>query len=144
MSPAPVHEQTPRLRGDPRDPITLEVTLDTPPGTGPFPLAVMNHGATKANADNRGERYHFTFSAYDFLSRGYAVALPMMRGFAGSGGGIVHRGCDVAAVGAANARDIRAVIDALAARPEIDTTHRTFRIGGWGALRGCARCGDQG
>lgn len=47
----------------------------------------MNQGATKASATNRGERYHFTISAYYFLSRGYAVALPMMRGFAGLGGG---------------------------------------------------------
>jgi dipeptidyl aminopeptidase/acylaminoacyl peptidase len=82
---APLHEQILSLPGDSIYPINLQVTLFEPPGTGPFPLAVMNHGTTNASATNRGERYRLTTAAYYFLSRGYAVVLPMMRGFAGSG-----------------------------------------------------------
>ncbi len=76
---APLNEKVLKLPGDPHRPVTLEVTLYMPSGIGPFPLAVMNHGATTASASNRGTRYRYTMSAYYFLSRGYAVALPMAR-----------------------------------------------------------------
>lgn len=134
---APLHEQVLHIPGDRDNPVTLEVTVYTPPGNGPFPLAVMNHGATKASASNRGSRYRFTFSAYYFLSRGYAVALPMMRGFAGSGGSIAHRGCDLADVGVLNARDIRAVINYMVAQPYIDGSRIVAAgqsFGGWNTL----------
>src|ERR1700733_12016793 len=80
---APLNERILSIPGNPAQPVMLQVTLYTPDGPGPFPLAVMNHGATLVSAQNRGSRYHLTFSAYYFLSRGYAVVLPMMRGFAG-------------------------------------------------------------
>ena len=133
----PMHEQVLTMPGDPARPVSLEVTLFTPPGDGPFPLAVMNHGATGASASNRGERYRFTVSAYYFLSRGYAVALPMARGFAGSGGDLIHLGCDLAGVAEGNARDIRAVIGALEQRPDIDRTRVVVAgqsFGAWNTL----------
>jgi len=40
----------------------------------------MNDGATNAEPPGLQPRYRQSFSAYYFLSRGYAVALPMMRG----------------------------------------------------------------
>ena len=134
---APLHEQVFTLPGDPARPVSLQVTLFTPPGPGPFPLAVMNHGATNANAGNRGERYHHTYAAYYFLSRGYAVALPMMRGFAGSGGSLVGRGCLLEKVAELYGRDLRAVIDALLQRPEIDRSRLVVAgqsFGGWNTL----------
>ena len=66
----PLREEVFMASGDPARPVSLEVTLFKPGGAGPFPLAVMNHGATHASASNRGERYRFTTSAYYFLSRG--------------------------------------------------------------------------
>lgn len=134
---APLHEEVLSMGGDPARPVALQVTLFTPAGPGPFPLAVMNHGATSISAANRGERYRFTISAYYFLSRGYAVALPMMRGFAGSGGALVRAGCDLAAVAQSNARDMRAVIEALALRPEVDRTRIVAAgqsFGAWNTL----------
>ena len=134
---APFREEVLSLPGDPARPVMLQVTLFTPAGPGPFPLALANHGATNNSAQNRGERYRFTVAAYYFLSRGYAVALPMMRGFAGSGGSMVALGCNVAALAQANGRDIRGVIEALGARPDIDRTRVVVTgqsFGGWNTL----------
>jgi predicted dienelactone hydrolase len=97
---APVHEQVLMLSGDPARPVRLQVTVFTPDGAGPFPLAVLVHGsASKGELPRDMPRYRYTYSAYYFLSRGYAVAMPMMRGFAGSGGRLIDHGCDLAAVG---------------------------------------------
>jgi dienelactone hydrolase len=134
---APLNEEVHHLTGDPDRPVTLEVTLFKPDGPGPFPLAVMNHGATNASDTNRGERYRFTVSAYYFLSRGYAVALPMMRGFAGSGGRLFRDRCNLAEVAETNSRDISAVIADLARRPDIDGTRIVVAgqsFGGWNTL----------
>jgi dienelactone hydrolase len=134
---APLNEKVLNLPGDPTRPVTLEVTLFTPPGLGPFPLAVLNHGATGASINNRGHRYRYTYSAYYFLSRGYAVALPMARGFADSGGDLVHDGCALDRVGLANAQDVRAVIDALGRQPGIDRSRVVVAgqsFGGWTSL----------
>jgi dienelactone hydrolase len=137
LPPAPLHEQVLSLPGDRGRPVMLQVTYFTPDGPGPFPLAIVNHGASPNGRPEAMPRYRTTFAAYYFLSRGYAVALPMMRGFAGSPGPAVRRGCDVSALGLANARDIAAVIDALAARPEIDASRIVVSgqsMGGWNTL----------
>jgi dienelactone hydrolase len=132
-----VNERVMSVPGDPRRPVKLQVTVLTPPGPGPFPMAVANHGADLASAKSRGSRYRRTFFAFYFLSRGYAVVLPMMRGFAESGGEIDNQGCNVAQVARNNAKDIRAVIDFMANQPDIDAS-RTVAIGqsfgGWNTL----------
>jgi len=115
----------------------LEVTLLTPKGSGPFPLAVMNHGADGSKPPRLNPRYRTTSAAYYFLSRGYAVALPMMRGFAGSGGELRRHGCDLEAIGVNNAKDIGVVIDFLASVPTIDASKVVVAgqsFGGWNAL----------
>src|SRR6202000_3176339 len=60
MPTAPMHEQVIRLAGDPARPVTLEATLFEPPGTGPFPLMVMNHGAE--GNPRTVKRYRISFS----------------------------------------------------------------------------------
>jgi dienelactone hydrolase len=137
LPPAPLHERVLSLPGDPTRPVMLQVTLFMPDGPGPFPLAVMNHGAAGSTHPQTEPRYRTTFSAYYFLSRGYAVALPMMPGFAGSGGRVEHHGCDVVATGTANARDIAAVIDGLSAQPDVDASRIVVAgqsFGGWNTL----------
>jgi dienelactone hydrolase len=134
---APYHESVLMLDGDPARPVALEVTLLTPYGPGPFPLAVINHGATKTSANNRGERYRLTLAAFYFLSRGYAVALPMMRGFAESGGDLVEEGCDLAQIAALNGRDISAVTKAISQQQDIDRTRIVVAgqsFGAWNTL----------
>jgi dienelactone hydrolase len=137
LPPAPLHEQVLNLPGDPKRPVMLQVTYFTPDGPGPFPLAIVNHGASPNGRPEAMQRYRLTFAADYFLSRGYAVALPMMRGFAGSPGPAVRRGCDVAALGLLNGRDIAGVIEALVERPEIDANRIVVSgqsMGGWNTL----------
>jgi len=60
-----------------------------------------------------------------------------MRGFAGSGGALADAGCNLAAVAHANARDIRAVIEAVDRRPDIDRSRIVVAgqsFGGWNTL----------
>ena len=139
LPPLPLNERVLKLPGDPARPAALQVTLFMPAGPGPFPLAVMNHGATSITptSGKTAPRYRLTFSAFYFLSRGYAVALPMMRGFAGSGGSLAPYGCDAERLGLDNAKDIAAVIDDLAKEPKIDTARVVVAgqsYGGWNTL----------
>lgn len=125
------------IPGDPSRPALLQVTVLKPDGAGPFPLMVMNHGAAAATPPALQARYRYTFAAYYFLSRGYVVALPMMRGFAGSQGKQVVAHCNQQALGTANAKDIRAVIDFMASQPYVDGEHVVAggqSFGGWNAL----------
>src|SRR6185437_2764442 len=101
------------------------------------PLVVMNHGANNASFGNRGKRYRLSNATFYFLSRGYAVAMPMMRGFSTTGGGIYHFGCDIAATGLANAKDIAAVIRYLGNDLRFDTRRIIVAgqsLGGWNTL----------
>jgi pimeloyl-ACP methyl ester carboxylesterase len=135
MPTVPMREQVLQLPGDPDRPAMLEATLFEPPGAGPFPLAVMNHGAKGDPRSNK--RYRVSFSIDYLLSRGYAVVAPMMRGFAESGGKAVNTGCDLARLGKLNARDILAVTSAMRSRPEIDGSRVLIAgqsFGGWNAL----------
>jgi dienelactone hydrolase len=138
IPPAPLHEQVLHLQGDPDRPTYLVVTLYTPPGAGPFPLAVMNHGANGGKeAPAATPRYRYSYAAYYFLSRGYAVAMPMMRGYGQSGGSQVIVGCELSDMAIYNGRDIAGVIDGLAANRHIDVTRVVVAgqsFGGWNAL----------
>ncbi len=138
VPPAPLHEQVLHLAGDPDRPVDLVVTLYTPLGPGPFPLAVMNHGSSGNGAQHAAmPRYRFTMSAYYFLSRGYAVALPMMRGYSGSGGRMRRYGCDLDQLAMDNGRDIEAVINDLSHDSRLDMTRVVVAgqsFGGWNTL----------
>jgi dienelactone hydrolase len=134
---APLNERVLSVPGDAERPVALQVTVYMPSGPGPFPLAVMNHGSTSSEPPAQQPRYHLTFSAYYFLSRGYAVTMPMMRGYAGSGGYLSTHGCDDVALGLDAARDIRAVIDYMKQQPDIDGSRIVVAgqsFGGWNTL----------
>lgn len=107
--------------------VKLETTLFRPPGNGPFPLVVINHG--KSLGDPHGEpRVRYLLAAREFLSRGYAVATPMRQGFAESTGPYISNGCDIDANGKAQAVDVAVTIAALSRRPDIDAS-RTVVMG---------------
>ncbi len=60
----------------------LEMTLMLPTGTGPFPVAVFNHGDIEIDSAYMRYRYRFVdrIVAREFLQLGWAVAFPTRRG----------------------------------------------------------------
>jgi dienelactone hydrolase len=113
--------------------LTLVARLYRPAGAGPFPLAVVNHGASRTDAASPA---WFDWSAEPsrwFAARGYATLLLMRRGYAGSGGTwadgygscanpVYHE------VGLETAQDIRAGVEFVRDRSDVDG-RRTVLIG---------------
>ncbi|MGD0345762.1 MAG: CocE/NonD family hydrolase [Terracidiphilus sp.] len=133
---AQLHEKILMIPGDAADPALLQVTLFKPDGEGPFPLAVLNHGKSVGDPRQQ-ERYRSVYEARYFVSRGYIVVLPMLRGFAGSGGVFGASGCDAERDGLHEAKDIRAVIEFMARQPNIDPSRIVVSgqsYGGWNTL----------
>jgi dienelactone hydrolase len=77
-------------------PVRLEVVIDKPPGDGPFPLLVVNHGST--GRGNNPALFTQTFSnptfAEMFVKKGYMVAFPQRRG-RGKSEGLYDEGFNV-------------------------------------------------
>lgn len=69
-------------------PIKLEVVTFKPAGTGPFPLAIVNHGSTGDGKNPAIAKLTFVDTAIaQFLNdRGYLVVFPQRRGRGKSGG----------------------------------------------------------
>ena len=102
--------------------VKLETTLFLPPGDGPFPLVIINHG--KSPGDTRLQpRQRYLLAARELLSRGYAVATPMRQGFADSSGAYLDTGCNIEANGKAQAFDDVVTLSALSKRSDIDISH---------------------
>jgi dienelactone hydrolase len=114
-------------------PVRLEVVIDKPPGEGPFPLLVVNHGST--GRGNNPALFTETFSnpvfAEMFLKKGYMVAFPQRRG-RGKSEGLYDEGFNVdrnqgyacdpkqSLPGADRAlTDIDAAVEVLRQRPDV-------------------------
>ncbi len=102
------------------EPVELETTLFRPPGDGPFPLVLINHGKATGDPHLQG-RTRLLYPVRELLARGYAVATPMRQGFARSGGHYVGKGCNVERNGQLQADDVQAALQALSHRPDLDT-----------------------
>lgn len=60
----------------------LVVTTYRPPGPGPFPLVVINHGRAVTEKDRAAmQRPRFESAARFFIRKGFAVAVPMRIGY---------------------------------------------------------------
>jgi len=115
--------------------IELEVVLYTPPGAGPFPTVMFNHGSTGNGSDPSLFTITFTSEtvARFFAERGWLVAFPQRRG-RGASDGLYDEGftanrsgysCEaaIALAGATRAlADLDAAVDFLRGRVEVDTT----------------------
>ncbi|MEQ8817212.1 MAG: prolyl oligopeptidase family serine peptidase [Thalassobaculum sp.] len=134
--------ESPRIAPIPVDALTVEagmlaVTIDgaaqslqtltvTPPGPGPFPLAVISHGSPRDAAKRGGIRLRgYLPIAEDFARRGYKAIVFARRGYAGSTGDYAERAEDCTADGYARAghvaaSDYLAVIAAASADPAVD------------------------
>lgn len=106
-------------KGAGRDAIALETTIFRPPGTGPFPVVVMNHGKAEGDARLQG-RARYVLAAREFLQRGYLVVVPMRQGFSKSGGTYIASRCDPEANGRAQAQDIVATLAYLKTQRDAD------------------------
>ncbi|WP_394789451.1 dienelactone hydrolase family protein [Rhodoferax sp.] len=99
----------------------LQTTLYRPPGEGPFPLVVLNHG--KAPGDPHFQpRQRYEEQAREFLQRGYMVVVPMRQGFAQSTGSYIGGGCNVESNGRQQAKDVVTVLDYLHGVRDADTS----------------------
>ena len=87
------HMPSPRyLRHDVRIPLehaqgTLAMTVLRPAGSGPFGGIILNHGASGLAEHRAAESTEMLLdTAAEFARRGYAVFLPVRRGFGATGG----------------------------------------------------------
>jgi dienelactone hydrolase len=123
--------------------VLMRTAVFRPPGAGPFPLVVINHGSTQNEAKRAEQRQPVYLAAAEwFVQRGYAVAVPQRPGHGETGGPYLesNRGCanaDYRASGFATADSIQAAVDYLAQQPFVKKTGAVVvgqSAGGWGAL----------
>ena len=105
--------------------LTLEATLYRPSGPGPFPLVVLSHGTSRNPRERLGERLRYDAQSWKFVSMGFAVVIPMRRGYGHSGGDYAEGEglCDHShfyAAGLQFAPDLRATVEYVSALPGID------------------------
>jgi dienelactone hydrolase len=105
--------------------LTLEATLYRPKGPGPFPLVVLSHGTSRNPKERQGKRLRYDAQSWEFVSMGFAVVIPMRRGYGHSEGDYAEGEglCDHShfyAAGLQSARDLRATVEYVSALPGID------------------------
>jgi dienelactone hydrolase len=92
-----------------------------PPGNGPFPLFVMNHGKAAGNAHADPRARYFAIAS-EFVRRGYVVVLPNRKGVAGSEGLYIGSDCHVKGTGDIQADDVVATLNWATKLPFVDAT----------------------
>jgi dienelactone hydrolase len=97
----------------------LETTLYKPPGQGPFPVLILNHGKALGNPHAQ-ERARFLAISREFLKRGYAVVIPMRTGFSKSSGDYAEQHCNMTVNGYMQAKDLQSVLDYVHQQPWAD------------------------
>jgi dienelactone hydrolase len=131
------------LLPSPQPGVLMHTTVFRPPGPGPFPLAVINHGTTQ-NAERRRmlSTPAFESLAQWFVRRGFAVAVPQRPGHGETGGAYREDqgGCDdadFARAGRGAADSIAAAIAAMTTQPFVRRSGMIVigqSAGGWDAL----------
>lgn len=96
---------------------SVPVFLFMPPGDGPFPVVVMVHGGPEAQWVPEWHVNYVPLAQY-LVSRGYAVAVPNVRGSSGYGKRYEH--LDDIRLRLDSVRDLASLHEWLARRPEID------------------------
>jgi dienelactone hydrolase len=126
----------------------MQVRVFRPTGKGPFPLAIVNHGSPVDASERRAmEVPTFPIASNWLLARGYAVALPLRRGYGETGGPWVEgygscRNPDYYRAGLATADDIQSVMDFLRDRSDLERGHILllgWSAGGWGSIAAASR-----
>jgi dienelactone hydrolase len=99
--------------------VQLETTIYKPPGNGPFPLLIMNHGKALGNPKLQ-DRDRFVVISREFVRHGYAVVIPMRKGFSKSSGNYFEAECDMEGNGRIQADDLQATLNYVVAQPWAD------------------------
>ncbi len=100
---------------------SLETTIFTPEGKGPFPLIILNHGKEFGDARLQ-KRYRGYPIAREFTKRGYMVAMPMRLGFSKSDGVYNQYGCDMVKDGYIQAESVAPAVEFFKKRTDVDPT----------------------
>jgi dienelactone hydrolase len=121
----------------------MRTTVLRPPGDGPFPLLIMNHGTTMS-APQRADfpMLEFEAAALWFVNQGFVVAAPQRTGHGETGGLFFEsqRLCEVAhfrAAGLAAAGNILATINYMLTQPFVQQSTVVVlgqSAGGWSSL----------
>lgn len=105
----------------------IVVTSFRPKGEGPFPWLVLSHGtATTPEANRALGRYRPLSPVREWVRRGYAVVVPVRRGYGASGGadfGDPYGSCsrpDFRRAGEGAALDLLATVEWAKAQPDLD------------------------
>jgi dienelactone hydrolase len=105
----------------------IVVTSFRPRGSGPFPWLILSHGtATTSEANRALGRYRPLNPVREWVKRGYAVLVPVRRGYGVSGGaefGDRYGSCsrpDFRSAGEGAALDLLATIDWAKAQRDLD------------------------
>ncbi|MBV8064393.1 MAG: S9 family peptidase [Actinobacteria bacterium] len=98
---------------------SVPVFLFTPEGEGPFPVVVMVHGGPEAQWLPQWHPNYAPLTQH-LLARGYAVAIPNVRGSTGYGRRYEH--LDDIRLRLNSVRDLASLHEWLGARPEIDVS----------------------
>lgn len=120
VSPSPFHEEIVMVKKPGwLSSVKLETTIFRPPGPGPFPVVIINHG--KANGLAREQpRARYPNATRTLVENGFMVVLPMRQGFAQSDGEFQTGWdpCDIAQSGKEQAEDVLATLAYLRTRAE--------------------------
>src|SRR5271168_4757862 len=113
---------------------TLEALLIRPAEPGRYPLALINHGSPRSGADRPAMTPLAALpQALEFARRGWAALMLMRRGYGNSDGGWAEsygpcNNPNYVAAGTAGAADLKAALEFLSHRPDIDPT-RMIAVG---------------
>jgi dienelactone hydrolase len=105
----------------------LEALLVRPAGNGPFPLALLSHGAPRQGSDRAGMSANGLYrQGVEFARRGFAALIVMRRGYGTSGGSYAENSGPCAnrnylRTARESATDLRAAVAAMKNRTDITT-----------------------
>ena len=106
--------------------VNLTATIYLPDGDGPFPLVVLSHGTPPFAADRaKIGRFRRIPQTREFIKRGFAVIVPIRRGYGATGGNYAEDSGSCRApiyypAGLESARDVLATRDLAARLPSVN------------------------
>jgi len=122
--------------------LLLEGTIFRPDDDEPHPVVIINHGMPFDGDFHALERYRFAAASQWFVNHGWAVVVPMRRGYGASEGECVEGtggsdNPDFYLAGQSTANDIAAVIAYVRTLPFVDPARVVVlgqSAGAWGTL----------